>query len=323
VTGAVPAGTPSPTFAVAPYLREIGRGKDGARALDRGRARELMTAIVEGTISELALGAVLIALRMKGEATAEVAGFLDALEPHLERAAAAAPAWVVIPSYNGGRTAANLVPLLAMLLARAGLPVLVHGQASEPAAKARERVSSAEIFAALQVPSCATMGEARSRALAGLPAVVALQTFAPALARLVALRPVLGVRNVGHTLAKLVRPVAGASLLVTSYTHPDFGRLQAELFQASGMHAMTLRATDGEAVIGARRIHAIDHWRDGSCRTVVAGQSVAPAETGLPAPDAVSTAAWIREVLAGRTAAPAGLQTQVDAIAAALGRAPA
>jgi anthranilate phosphoribosyltransferase len=162
------------------------------------------------------------------------------------------------------------------------------------------------------------MAETGERAAAGQPALVALSTFAPALARLVALRPVLGVRNVGHTLAKLVRPVQGPSLLVSSCTHPDFGRLQADLFGRTGMHAMSLRATDGEAVVSARRAQAMDHWRLGECHTVIAAQSVAPTDLALPDPDAVSTAAWTRAVLAGDQPVPATLQGQVEAICAAL-----
>ncbi len=305
-------------FEAAPYLREIGRGKGGSRALSPARARELMTAILAGEVSDLALGAVLLALRMKGEEAPEIAGFLEALETHVARAASAAPGWVVIPSYNGARTVANLVPLLAMLLARSGLPVLVHGQASEPAAAARARVTSAAVFAALQVPSCASMDEAPSRAAAGLPAVLALQTFAPALSRLIGLRPVLGVRNVAHTLAKLVRPVHGPSLLISSYTHPDFGRMQAELFRATGGHAMSMRATDGEAVISARRAQAIEHWNGGTCSTVVLAETVARGAAELPDPGADATAEWTRKVLAGQLAVPAAIQAQFDAIRGAL-----
>ena len=224
-----------------------------------------------------------------------------------------------LPSYNGARSVANLVPLLALLLARDGVPVLIHGQASEPAGTPRVRVSSAAIFDALAVPPCAAMAEAAQRAAQGLPAVVALDIFAPGLSRLIALRAVLGVRNVAHTLAKLVRPVEGASLLVASYTHPDFGRLQAELFAATRALAMTMRGTDGEAVINARRSQGVDLWRDGIRTAVIAGESVARNAPELPAPDAAATAAWIRAVLAGERPVPPSIAAQKAAIQAALG----
>jgi len=262
---------------------------------------------------------VLIALRMKGEEAAELAGFLDALEPELQRVPAVAPGWVVLPSYNGARAAANLLPLLALLLARAGIPVLVHGQASEPQRPGvAARVTSADIFAALGVPGCATPAEAPARAAAGWPALMDLAALSPALARLVALRPQMGVRNVAHTLAKLIVPVQGPSLLVSSYTHPVFGELQAELFRTAGTHAMSLRGTDGEAVMGARRAPRLDYWFAGTCTVVSEAQDVAQAGLQLPAPDAAATAAWTRAVLAGALPAPSALERQVQLIAAAL-----
>jgi anthranilate phosphoribosyltransferase len=251
---------------------------------------------------------------MKGESVSEITGFLDALEPHLTRAPAVAPGWVILPSYNGARTVANLVPLLALLLARDGIAVLVHGQPSEPAAAPRPRVSSAAIFEALALPACPTMDAAAACARAGRPALVALDTFAPELARLIGLRAVLGVRNVAHTLAKLVRPVDGVSLLVSSYTHPDFGRLQAELFATTGALAMTLRGTDGEAVISARRGQGLDLWRDGNCTTVIGGEAVARGGDELPATGAADTAAWTLDVLAGRRAVPPAIAAQQAAI---------
>ena len=54
---------------------------------------------------------------------------------------------MAIPSYNGARKQPNLVPLLTLLLAREGVPVLVHGVTEDPG-----RVTSAEIFTHLQIP---------------------------------------------------------------------------------------------------------------------------------------------------------------------------
>lgn len=56
------------------------------------------------------------------------------------------PMPIVIPSYNGARKQANLTPLLALLLAREGVPVLVHGVSQDPG-----RVTSAEIFQELDI----------------------------------------------------------------------------------------------------------------------------------------------------------------------------
>src|SRR5579862_1307376 len=99
-------------FDAKPYLKEIARGRSGARDLTRSEARTLFSAVFAGEVADIALGAL-----------------MDALQPHVRPldmpARRAIP--VILPSYSGSRKLANLVPLLAMLLAREDVPVLVHG----------------------------------------------------------------------------------------------------------------------------------------------------------------------------------------------------
>ena len=161
----------------AQYIKEIGRGKDNPRSLSYADAKTVWGALLDGQISDLEVGAILIAMRIKGEAIDEIAGFLDATEARGARfAAGSGAAPVVIPRYNGPRNLPNLTPLLALLLAREGVPVLVHGKLGERAAESSPasspassrsahafdapafqstlppRVTTAEIFEALGLP---------------------------------------------------------------------------------------------------------------------------------------------------------------------------
>jgi hypothetical protein len=70
-------------------------------------------------------------MRIKGESLGETLGCLDALAPRVARVALPGDRSrpVVLSSYNGARRGANLTPLVALLLARYGVPVLVHGLA--------------------------------------------------------------------------------------------------------------------------------------------------------------------------------------------------
>ena len=52
----------------AHLIREIGRGKEGARDLEFAEAQQLYGAMLDGGVSDVELGAIMIALRMKGEA---------------------------------------------------------------------------------------------------------------------------------------------------------------------------------------------------------------------------------------------------------------
>src|ERR1700710_1367080 len=106
---------------IAPYLREIGRGKDGARSLSREQSADLMARLLDGKVTDVEAGAFAIARRIKGETTQERAGFMDAVAPRLLSLPPPPPQGaIVLPSYNGARKLPNLVPLLALQLARVG-----------------------------------------------------------------------------------------------------------------------------------------------------------------------------------------------------------
>jgi anthranilate phosphoribosyltransferase len=44
----------------------------------------------------------------------------------------------------------------------------------------------------------------------------------PGLQRLLEVRRVVNLRNPGHSLVKLMNPCVGKSLVVSSYTHPEY-----------------------------------------------------------------------------------------------------
>ena len=131
---------------ISQYIKEIGRGKDGARSLTRAQATDLLGQVLDGAVTDLEVGGFCLAMRIKGETPEEMAGFLDAAHARLHKLPDAGHPTVVLPSYNGARKLPVLTPLLALLLARRGVPVLVHGTATED-----KRVSSASVFAALGI----------------------------------------------------------------------------------------------------------------------------------------------------------------------------
>src|SRR6478609_2992893 len=169
------------SFPAARFIKEIGRGKKGARSLSRDDAHDLYAAMLAGRVSDLELGGMMLAMRIKGESVAEIAGFLDAAEASFDPvpAPAAAFAPIVIPSYNGSRQMPNLTPLLALLLARAGAPVLIHGVVRDPG-----RVTTAEILHQLQIAPAGSPAQASALLAQGLPAFMPVDALAPKMAHL-------------------------------------------------------------------------------------------------------------------------------------------
>ena len=86
---------------ISHYIKEIGRGKDGARALSREQATDLFGQVLDGAVTDLEVGAFCLAMRIKGETPEEMAGFLDATRERTLLQGSADLLPVVLPSYNG------------------------------------------------------------------------------------------------------------------------------------------------------------------------------------------------------------------------------
>jgi anthranilate phosphoribosyltransferase len=300
------------TFAAGRFIKEIGRGKKGARSLSRDDARALYAAMLDGRVSDLELGAVVLAMRFKGESAAEIAGFLEAAEASFDLLPVPPGEYapVLIPSYNGARKMANLTPLLAMLLAREGVPVLVHGVTRDPG-----RVTTAEIFEAMGLPVAANVADTQAAHAKWQPGFLPIELLAPKMARLLALRGILGVRNSTHTLVKILQPYQGPALRLVSYTHPEYLEMLAEYFTAAPPgrgDAFLMRGTEGETVANANRAQQID-WFHGGERTLLV-QRDAPTDDLAQVPpdrDAATTAAWIARALRGEEPVPPSITAQV------------
>lgn len=302
---------PQAPLAAARFIKEIGRGKDGARSLSREDAELLYAAMLEQRVSDLELGAILLAMRVKGESVEEISGFLKAAEASFTALVAPACDYapVVIPSYNGSRRVANLTPLLALLLAREGVPVLVHGVSRDPG-----RVTSAEIFEALGLTPATDAADAVRRFAARQPVFMDIGTLAPKMARLLSMRRILGVRNSTHTLVKIMQPFAAPALRLTSYTHPEYFAMLSAYFRSepSRGDAFLMRGTEGETVANARRAQQIDWFHQGVHTQLVEKQDVVENLPLLPGQnDAQTTAAWIQAVLRNEIPVPPPVADQV------------
>ncbi len=292
---------------ISQYIKEIGRGKDGARALSREQAADLLGQVLDGQVTDLEVGGFCLAMRIKGETPQEMAGFLDAIHQRLRKVPTGDKPVVVLPSYNGARKLPVLTPLLALLLAREGMPVLVHGTPTEST-----RVFASEVLLVLGIPAQTTVQPIAPGTVQFVPTEVLL----PALKRLLDVRRAVGLRNPAHSLVKIMNPCAGRSLIVSSYTHPEYAVSMAHTFEQIGADALLLRGTEGEVVADARRMPQMDGFLTGQRTLLQETQSGTLASLpDLPRTvDAAVTAAYIQDVLAGKQPVPAPIARQVEHI---------
>lgn len=318
-------------MSISAYIKEIGRGSKGARSLSREQAADLMGQLLDGQLSDLEIGAFCVAMRFKGESAPELAGFLDATQARLPLWPAATDGRpvVVLPSYNGSRKLPNLTPLLAALLNRQGMTVLVHGCETED-----RRISTGAIWQALQWPVL----RAPSALNAGQSAWIQTRHLLPALERLLQLRRQMGLRNPGHSLVKLLDPLnnspeaATGSLIVSSYTHPDYAQSMAHTLALCRSSALLIRGTEGESIAAPQREPAtLGVLRGETCfvrtamRTPNAPNALTDSDESAGTPErpntstpmnAAQTAQTIRDMLDGKLPVAEPLQQQVTQITA-------
>ncbi|UUZ64048.1 DNA-binding protein YbiB [Polaromonas sp. P1-6] len=294
-------------MSISQYIKVIGRGKQGARSLTREQASDLFGQVLDRTVTDLEIGGFCLAMRIKGETTEEMAGFLDATYQRLNHLPATDRPLVVLPSYNGARKLPVLTPLLALLLAREGLPVLVHGTPTESG-----RIFSSEVLQALDIHALTAIKKIAN----GEVALAATELLCPGLKQLLDVRRAVGLRNPGHSLVKIMNPCLGKSLIISSYTHPEYAVSMAQTFELIQANALLLRGTEGEVVADARRTPHMEAFIAGKRFVLQEAQpGTLPTVPDLAKTiDPASTAVYIQAVMAGDQPVPASIARQVEHI---------
>lgn len=302
-------------------IKEVGRGKNHARDLDRQTAYELYHAVLAGEVPPLELGGLLIAFRIKGEGEEEMLGFYQAMQERVMalQAPVDRPPPIVIPSYNGARKQANLTPLLAMALARLDFPVVVHGVTGDPG-----RVTSAEIFRELGVAwQDSPTGAQSALVLERRPVFIPVARLCPALDSQLMLRWRMGVRNSAHTLAKLATPFHHhLHWRLSSVSHPEYINRVGSFFKAINSSALLMNGTEGETYANPERLTKIYSLYQGEQQLLLDPQNypLPPLESLPTGRDAAATARWTKACLDGEHPLPSAIRLQLACCLSATGQ---
>ncbi|MBC7699353.1 DNA-binding protein YbiB [Aquabacterium sp.] len=308
-------------MSISAYIKVIGRGKDGARPLTAEQAHDLMSQVLADQVTDLEVGAFCLAMRIKGEEVNELDGFVRATLAHCLPIPSAPSGVVVLPSYNGARKLPNLTPLLALQLAQHGVAVLVHGPRHDPT-----RVTTAQVFDALGLPTATSAQDVQDAWQAGRPAFMDIATLCPPLAKLLDVRWTIGLRNPGHTVAKLLDPILATegsrTMRVVNHTHPEYAiSLNAYLKHAQA-NALLMRGTEGEPVADPRRQPRFEVFINGLRDEGLSRAPVDGVLTELPELpngfDADTTARYIESLMSGQQPLPAAIAAQVSCLRQAL-----
>jgi anthranilate phosphoribosyltransferase len=258
------------------FVRTVARGVNLSRPLDEEEAREAMGMILAGAVEPVQLGALMVLMRYRKETPAELAGFVRAARALITPPAGAA-ADLDWPSYADRHKQIPYFVLAALLLAENGVRVAMHGLAGEGP------VTTPAVLAALGVPSCRSLDEAAIRLDDTGFAYLPIEAFCPAVQRLFALRPLLGVRSPANTFGRELNPLLATHQLQGVF-HPTYlpvhqetarllGQANAAIFKGGGgevqrnpekpCRVATLRAgVPGQEEWPALPLEARHAWRD-------------------------------------------------------------
>ncbi len=111
------------------FLREIGQGPRAGRDLTREEAREAMSLILSQQATPAQAGGFLLLQRYKGESAEELVGFAQAVRAGARTIAPKVEGLLDIGSpYDGRKRSIVVSPASALVVAAAGVPVVMHGE---------------------------------------------------------------------------------------------------------------------------------------------------------------------------------------------------
>jgi anthranilate phosphoribosyltransferase len=198
-------------------LEQLLRGEN----LDEATAHELMRLMAAGELPAALAGALLVALRAKGETADEIRGFARGMRELAVRPAIPPGAYVDIVGTGGdGSHSLNLSTGASLLTAACGVPVVKHGNRS-----VSSKSGSADVLKALGLPMPldeATAGACLARC--GFTFLFAPH-YHPAMKAIGPVRQALGVRTVFNILGPLANPASPPFHVIGAFSDALAGRM--------------------------------------------------------------------------------------------------
>lgn len=284
--------------AMEPVVGSLSKLIEG-RDLERNEAREVMKTIMEGKATHSQIGALLTALRIKGETVEEITGFAEAMRGSGGRLITEHSRLLDTCGTGGsGIHKFNISTASAIISSAVSVRVAKHGNRS-----ASGRAGSADVLEALGVNIHLTAEQAK-RCLdqIGICFLFA-QIYHPSMKHAAAPRKELGVRTVFNMLGPLTNPAGADRQLLGIY---DMNKTEtiAEVLKELGLkRAMVVTSHDGLDEISISAPTRVSELRGGVIRTYDIhphdlGLSIHPMQSILGG-DAEENASIINGVLQG------------------------
>lgn len=279
-------------------IQEAIRALLDGRSLARDEARETMGEIMRGEATEAQIGGFLVALRMKGETTDEIAGCAEAMWEHVVPVKPRRDVVDVVGTGGDGARTFNISTATALVVAAAGAGVAKHGNRAASSACGAADVLEALGFRLEQLPERI----ATSIDDLGFGFMFA-RAHHPAMRHAAPVRQELGTRTVFNILGPLSNPAGARDGVFGVYT-PELAYTYAEtLAELGARRAYVVHGDGGMDELSPTGPNLVVEVKDGDVREwELDPRSLGfyPEDpTGLRGGSADENAATIRSVLEG------------------------
>lgn len=280
-----------------PHLQKVATGS----ALSRAEAEDAFNIIMSGEATPSQIGALLMALRVRGETVDEIAGAVTVMRAKMLGVSAPANAIDIVGTGGDASGSYNVSTASALVVAGFGVPVAKHGNRA-----LTSRSGAADTLAALGVNlELSPQGISRCINEAGIGFM-----FAPAhhsaMRHVGPTRVELGTRTLFNLLGPLSNP-AGVKRQLLGVFSPEWVEPLAHVLKDLGTEAAWVVHGDGLDEMTLTGETNVAELKDGKVRTF----AVSPEDAGLKCCDAASlkggdaehNAQALRELLDGKPGA--------------------
>ncbi len=281
-------------MSLVPFLHVVASGEH----LSAVQAHEAMQMILSGESSDAVIAGFLVALRMKGETSAELAGLARAMREKSIHVHAGHNLIDIVGTGGDGAGTFNISTITALVLAGAGLHVAKHGNRA-----ISSRVGSADVLEALGVRIAMTPNEAANAIREiGLGFLYA-PNLHPAMKFAQPARRELKMRTVFNSLGPLTNPASTEYLVVGAPSSESARIMAGALSELGTAHSYVVHGQDGLdeiSITGPTEVYEVWSGR-------VQRHTWTPVDFGVPlgsldalaGGDAAENARLVREILNG------------------------
>jgi anthranilate phosphoribosyltransferase len=219
------------------YLRAIGQGPRTGRALTTDEARDAMSLVLNGGATPAQAGAFLLLQRYKGESPDELLGFAQAVRAGADLIRPNVTGLLDIGSpYDGRKRSIVVSPASAIVVAAAGVPVVMHG---EKGIGPKHGVPIGDVLEALGLDVDAEPPAVQRSIEENGLGYMRSARFVPAVFALRGLREEVALRTVFATVEKLYN-LAGAEYSIIGLAHLPYAEKMMATAAAMGFQRILI-----------------------------------------------------------------------------------